>query len=104
VTGPVARIWKAAGTPSGVTEYLAHFDEMVAPALAGVAGYLGVRIFRRATDAKDEILVVTEWESMEAVGAFAGLDPGRAVIHPAARAVLLHAGEEVEHYQVVRRG
>jgi hypothetical protein len=48
-----------------------------------------------------EFLVLTMWESMGAVQSFAGLEPEKAVVEPAARAVLAEFDEIVAHYEVV---
>lgn len=104
MTLAVSRVWKATGMAPGIAAYLTHFDLRVAPALAEIAGYRGFRIFRRTLGERAEIVVITEWDSMEAVRAFAGDDPGRAVIHPAAKALLLDADEHVVHYEVARSG
>ena len=42
-------------------------------------------------------------DSMEAIRKFAGDDPERAVVEPAARAVLLAFDERVRHYEVLHQ-
>ena len=61
----------------------------VFPEVAQVSpGHRGGYVLRREADGAVEFLVVTLWNSMEAVRAFAGVDPDLAVVEPAARAVL----------------
>lgn len=43
----------------------------------------------------------TLWDSMDAVQAFAGPRPERAVVEPAAHAVLLRYDAEVRHFEVL---
>jgi hypothetical protein len=47
-----------------------------------------------------EIQVITWWESMAAIRAFAGDDPSTAVVSDEARAVLLDSDGHVEHADV----
>jgi heme-degrading monooxygenase HmoA len=49
-----------------------------------------------------EFVVITLWDSMQAVRAFAGDTPDVAVIEPAARAVLAAFDQFVRHYTVIK--
>ena len=92
----IARLWR--GVATDAAPYLRHFDGKVVPALKTIAGYRGHRVLRR----EDEILVVTFWDSMEAIRAFAGADPEKAVVEPEARMVLAEFDDFVRHYEVER--
>ena len=48
-----------------------------------------------------EFLVLTLWDSMDAVRAFAGDQPERAVVEPEARAALVRFESTVAHYEVL---
>jgi hypothetical protein len=48
-----------------------------------------------------EFLVLTLWESMEAIRAFAGDQPELAVVEPEARAALVRFDSTVAHYEVL---
>ena len=48
-----------------------------------------------------EFLVVTRWDSMEAVRGFAGTEPSRAVVEPEAMAALDDYDREVRHYALM---
>lgn len=48
----------------------------------------------------DEFLVITLWDSMDAIRRFAGEDSERAVVEPEARAVLAEFDDFVRHYEV----
>jgi heme-degrading monooxygenase HmoA len=48
-----------------------------------------------------EFLVLTLWESMEAIRAFAGDQPELAVVEPEARAALVRFDSTVVHYEVL---
>ena len=99
----IARLWRgAAADGERAQAYLRHFDGSVLPALEKIAGYKGARVLRRAERGRVELLVTTFWESMDAVRAFAGADPDKAVVEPEARAVLAEFDDFVRHYEVER--
>ena len=58
-------------------------------------------MLRRETRDRVEFLVLTLWDTMEAIHRFAGDDPGVAVVEPAAREVLTRFDESVDHYEIV---
>lgn len=99
----IARVWRGHATVQNAEAYSRHFNERVRPALSSVPGHCGALLLRRETegDSRTEFLVVTMWDSMEAVQAFAGPNPERAVVEPAARAVLAGFDATVRHYDVV---
>ena len=95
----IARLWRGlAGTPAGADAYQQHVTRKVLPALRGIEGHRGARVLRR----DQEFIVVTFWESMDAIRKFAGADPEQAVVEPEARAVLTEYDQRVRHYEVVQ--
>ena len=74
--GMILRMWKARSTVEKA-EYLQHARGRVFPALRAIAGHRGAYLLRRAVDGGVELVVLTLWESMEAVCKFAGLKPRR---------------------------
>lgn len=99
----IARVWRGQTSAQHAEVYCRHFAESVRPALDGVSGHLGALLLSRVTqgDSRTDFLVVTFWDSMHAVRAFAGPDPDRAVVEPAARSVLTAFDVSVRHYEVV---
>jgi len=97
----IARVWKAKARASRVQDYVRHFTEQVAPALATVRGYQGSQVFCNHELDPTDLVVVTWWNSRDAIHGFAGTDIGRAVIDPEARQMLVSCDESVTHYSVV---
>lgn len=97
----IARIWRGQATPDKADAYYRHVTGTVLPEVALLPGHRGGYVLRREADGAVEFLVVTLWDSMDAVRAFAGADPERAVVEPAARAVLSGYDDFVRHYDVV---
>jgi hypothetical protein len=101
--GMILRMWKARSTVEKAGEYIQHARGRVFPALRAIAGHRGAYLLRRAVDGGVELVVLTLWESMEAVCKFAGLKPEKAVVEPEARAVLSDFDETVKHFEIVHR-
>jgi uncharacterized protein len=99
--GRILRIWRARSTVEKVDEYVQYATTKVFPALRAIEGHRGAYLLRRAVDDAVELVVLTLWESMEAVRKFAGVKAERAVIEPEARAILTSFDESVTHFEVV---
>jgi heme-degrading monooxygenase HmoA len=97
----IARLWRGRALNANAHRYHAHFTESVSSALRGIDGYRGARLLRREENGTTEFLAVTFWESREHVRAFAGDDIDKAVVEPAARAVLSDFDDFVSHYEIV---
>ena len=101
----IERVWSARTTRDKAVAYVAYFGRVVLPELAAVAGYRGHRLLQRtlsghAADAI-EIVVVTEWESLDVIRGFAGDDVDRAVVHDEAAALFTDYDQTVKHYELV---
>jgi heme-degrading monooxygenase HmoA len=99
----IARVWSASATAGGADRYRAHFTGTVLPQLRGLDGFLGAELMEDDTGDRTHLLVVTRWETRAAIGRFAGDDPTRAVVEPAAEAALIDFAATVRHYEVVVR-
>jgi heme-degrading monooxygenase HmoA len=100
----IERVWSARTTREGFSAYAAYFRRVVLPELAAVAGYRGARLLQRhqAVDLV-EIVVVTEWASLEVIRGFAGDDIDRAVVHDEAAALCSDYDKTVRHFEVALR-
>jgi len=69
------------GQPAGFARRRApHFHDKVVSELRQVPGFVGAQLNRRPLDDKIEFLVLTRWQSMDAIRAFAGTDAEKAVV------------------------
>jgi mannose-6-phosphate isomerase-like protein (cupin superfamily) len=97
----VARRWTGrAKGPEQADAYLVHFEDAVRPQLERTDGFLGATLERIQHDHDVEIVLVTRWESMEAIATFAGEDVDLAVVAPEARAVLSEFDDRVRHIEL----
>jgi len=97
----ILRAWRGFAALENATAYQAHLLDSVRPKLERLAGYLGLYLVRRTVADEMEYQVLTLWESMDAIRAFAGDHPERAVVEPQAVAVLRRFDAEVRHYEVL---
>jgi heme-degrading monooxygenase HmoA len=99
----VERVWSARTTRAGAEKYAEYFQRVVLPELTSVAGYRGARLLQRQQETADaiEIVVATEWASLDAVHGFAGEDIDRAVVHDEAAALFRDYDRSVKHFEVM---
>ena len=97
----VIREWRGRAALERSAAYPKHFREQVVPELRRVAGFRGAALCRRALADRIEFLVLTRWESMDAVRAFAGQTAERAVVEPGAAVALVDFDDTVRHYELI---
>lgn len=100
-SGGILRLWKGRATAAKAGDYVRHASQTVFPEVQSLPGHRGAYLLRRSAGNSVEFTVLTLWDSMDAVRGFAGPDPERAVVEPAARAALSDFEETVTHYEVV---
>jgi heme-degrading monooxygenase HmoA len=74
----ILRMWRARATAGNARQYAQYAVEKVFPRLGAIEGYRGAYLLRRVADGAIEIVVLTLWESMEAVRKFAGAGQSRS--------------------------
>jgi heme-degrading monooxygenase HmoA len=72
----------------------------VLPQLRKRDGFLGLSLCEAERDGQVEIMVISRWESLDAIKAFAGSKVDKAVVDPGARAVLAEFDDFATHYDV----
>jgi heme-degrading monooxygenase HmoA len=97
----IVRSWHATATGEGADAYRQHFTSSVLPDLQRIDGYRGAYLLRRDHHSQVELQVLTLWDSLEAIGRFAGASLERAVVEPAARAALASYDSTVTHHTVL---
>jgi len=96
------RMWGARSTAGGAADYIRHATTKVFPKIRAIEGYKGEYLLRRDVKDSVELVVLTLWDSIEAIRQFAGPEPNKALVEPEARAVLTSFDEYVTHFEVVR--
>lgn len=98
-TTVVAREWRGRVAPARAEEYYRYLLEGVAK-IRSIAGSLGVEVMRRNEAGAVEYVVISYWESREAIKAYAGQDIEKPRHLPKDREMLLELPTRVLHYDV----
>jgi heme-degrading monooxygenase HmoA len=97
----IVRAWSGHATTTGAESYIAHFRRKVLPDLQRIDGHRGAMLLRRGITDEVEVLVLTFWDSMDAIHEFAGKDASVAVVEPEARAVLQTFDTHAQHFDLL---
>ena len=96
----VARIWRGAVKQEDADEYVQYVRDTGIEHYRSTPGNRGAWILSRQLGALTEIVTFSLWDDMDAVRAFAGDDPTRAVYYPEDNRFLVERSSIVEHYDV----
>lgn len=98
----IARIWRCRVPQDRAGAAAAHIASTGIAGCRQIAGYRGSQLLRRAVGpAGCELVLVTYWESADAVRQFAGRDISRAVLYPGDADCGIQADGTVTHSEVV---
>lgn len=99
----IARIWRGITLAEKADAYVNYLNETGLKDYANTPGNQGVTVLRRLQGEHCEIVLISLWESMAAVRAFAGENPERSVYYPEDEQYLLEMEPLVRHYEVADR-
>ena len=97
----ILREWRGRASQANPDAYPTHFRNNVLPELYDIPGFLGACLSQRQSNDMIEFLVLTRWQSFDAIRQFAGDDISRAIVEPGAVAALLECDATVHHYEVI---
>ena len=97
----IARTWHGVFPASKADEYVEYLNKTGIPEYQDTPGNLGVYMFRRIEGNQAHFLLLTLWESEEAIQRFAGSDIQKAKYYPEDEAFLLEMEPNVTHYEVI---
>ena len=97
----IARHWRGLCRSDLADRYEAHLRGETIPELSRIDGFRGASILRRVTDGGTEFLVITSWDSIEAIRRFAGPDVTAAVVPPAVQEWMVEYDRHARHYDLV---
>ncbi len=98
----IARMWRGVTPESKSDEYFTYLMETGIPGYRSTPGNRGVFVFRRIDDGRAEFLLLSLWESFDAIRSFAGPDIERAVYYPEDERFLFELEPTVTHYEVLQ--
>ena len=97
----ISRHWRGVARPAEADNYVRHLQHGTFPQVSRIPGFVSASILRRPTAAGVEFVIVTTWQSMDAVQQFAGEAADVAVVPQAVQAMMVEYDTTVAHYQVV---
>jgi hypothetical protein len=98
----ISRQWVGITKPGRADAYIRHLEHETFPALQQLEGFVRASILKREIGDMTEFKIITEWESVDAIHAFAGDDISIAVVPEPARALLSRFDDHVLHYEIER--
>jgi heme-degrading monooxygenase HmoA len=97
----IARTWRGATKAEDAEAYLEYLHQTGLIEYRKTPGNRGVLGLRRIVNDRAEFLLVSLWESEEAIRQFAGQDIEQAVFYPEDERFLIDRDLRVSHYEVV---
>jgi antibiotic biosynthesis monooxygenase (ABM) superfamily enzyme len=97
----IMRVWRGITPKEQGDAYLEHLQQTALPALAEQPGQCGAWVLRRVQGDRCEFQLLTLWDSMDALRAFAGDQPERAIYFAEDDKFLLDMEPLVRLYEVV---
>jgi heme-degrading monooxygenase HmoA len=99
----IARMWRGSTRAEDAEAYAEYMSGTGGQALAATPGNRGVYMLRRVVGDAAEFVMLSLWESEDAIKAFAGEDISVAVFFPEDDRFLTDRELTVSHFEVVER-
>jgi len=96
----IVRTWRGWTRAQDAPAYETYLMRTGFPGYTSTPGNQGAYFTRRDDGDRAEFFLISLWESWDAIKAFAGDDPGRAVFYPEDDAFLIDRERTVEHYEM----
>ena len=98
----IARIWHGRTLTAKADEYERYLNASGVERMLKTDGNHGVEVLRKSDGPRTDFVVISYWESIDAVKRFAGKEFEKAVILDRDREFLIEVEPNVLHYEVVR--
>jgi len=96
----IVRMWRGQTTGANAEAYERFVTTRVFAELPAIDGHRGAYLLKRPIGEELEFIVVTLWDSADAIRRFAGDVIDRAGVEPEARAVLSSFDDTVRHFEL----
>ena len=97
----IAREWKCKVPEAHSEGFTAYLYETGIKDSSATPGFLGSQIFRRLLLGKVELTLITYWDALGSITAFAGNDISRARLYSEDEVYELEPDLSVQHYEVI---
>jgi len=99
----IARIWRGRTPAAKADEYFEYLKRTGLQDYRSINGNQGVYVLRRIKDQEAEFLLLSLWESLDAIKQFAGDDYEKARYYSADKDFLLEFEPKVNHYEMLAK-
>lgn len=96
----ISRHWKGTTHSHEGEAYQRYLLEVTFPKLTTLHGFLGASVLQRQVPEGIQFLVVTRWQSLEAIRQFTGEAVEAAVVPPAVQAMMVSFDAKAEHFEL----
>jgi heme-degrading monooxygenase HmoA len=96
----IERHWTGLAKKERANEYITHLQNDTFKQIAAIDGFISARILKRELAKGTEFLIITEWETLDAIKQFAGADYDIAVVPALVREMMISYDDKVRHYEV----
>jgi heme-degrading monooxygenase HmoA len=97
----IARIWSGSTRTADADTYLEYLRETGLSEYGATPGNRGVLTLRRLDGDRAKFVLISLWESMDAIRRFAGDDVEQAVFYPEDDKFLVEKDDRVTHYEAL---
>ena len=97
----ISRHWSGLANREHAEAYVNHLRTETIPSLHTIPGFIHASVLCRSVYNAVEFLVITEWDSLEAIRAFTGENVEEAVVPEIVREMMIEYDQKVRHYEVV---
>jgi heme-degrading monooxygenase HmoA len=97
----IARFWHGVTPKSKADDYFTYLQETGLKDYRETKGNRGVYVFRRIEGDRAVFLLLTLWDSYDAIKKFAGPEYEKAVYYPEDSKFLLELEPNVTHYEIL---
>jgi len=98
----ISRQWRGLAKLDRAEDYINHLQNDTFPKLQSLAGFVDASILSRKLANGIEFIVVTRWQSLSAIEAFAGSNPDRAVVPDNVKQMMVEYDSSVRHYTLIQ--
>lgn len=97
----IARIWRGVTPAAKAGAYFAYLQATGLKDYRSIEGNRSVQVLRHIQDGQAEFLLLSFWDSYDAIRRFAGDDFETAVYYPEDKDFLLAMEPKVMHYEIL---
>lgn len=97
----IARHWTGLAKKGKVDEYVNHLKNDTFKQLANIDGFIEASILKRELPEGIEFLIITKWDSLEAIKQFTGDNYEKAVVPKIAQEMMVRYDRLAKHYEFI---